>query len=151
MSTAMTTAELIEVRKRKIAGLFERIITNDELALADEIFAEDFYWPQFDLRGPDGVRAWVRAFRTTFPDVSDMVQEQVAEGDVVISRVKVIGTQLGPFRGLPATGKRVEFEALGFDRFHGDMVVERSAWFDMADLMRKLGHRTLTLPEVPAP
>jgi predicted ester cyclase len=151
MSMATTTSELIEVRKRKIAGLFERIITKNELELADEIFAEDFYWPQFDLRGPEGVRTWVRAFRTTFPDVSDMVTEQVAEGDVVISRVKVIGTQLGPFRGLAATGKRVEFEALGFDRFRGDMVVERSAWFDMADLMRKLGHRTLTLPEVPAP
>lgn len=140
-----------EIRKERIALLFEEIITNGELDLADEIFAEDFYWPQFDLRGPEGVRSWVRAFRTAFPDISDMVQEQVAEGDVVVSRVTCIGTQLGPFRGLPASGKQATFTAIGIDRFRGDKVIERSAHFDIADMMRQLGHETLTVPPVDRP
>ena len=138
-------------RKHRIALLFEEIITNGRLELADEIFAEDFYWPQFDLRGPDGVRAWVTAFRTAFPDIDDRVQEQVAEGDLVVSRVQCTGTQLGPFRGLPPTGKQATFTAIGIDRFQGDKVIERSADFDIVDVMRKLGHETLTVPPVNRP
>lgn len=140
-----------QARKQRISLLFERIITHNELHLADEIFAEDFQWPQFGLTGPEGVRTWVRAFRTAFPDVLDTVEEQICEGDVVITRVRVIGTQLGPFRGLPPSGNRADFTALGIDRFRGEKVVERTALFDLADLMRQLGHRTLTIPEVDAP
>lgn len=151
MSIDTNAGTSVEARKRSISQLFERIITHGELELADEIFAEDFYWPQFDLRGPDGVRTWVKQFRLTFPDVVDTVQEQIAEGDVVVTRVRVIGTQLGPFRGLPPSGRRADFAAIGIDRFRGDKVVERSAWFDMADLMRQLGHETLAVPATNTP
>jgi predicted ester cyclase len=142
---------LNKIRKGRIALLFEEIITNNRLELADDLFAPEFYWPQFDLRGPDGVRTWVTAFRTAFPDIDDCVQEQIAEGDVVVTRVQCIGTQLGPFRGLPPSGRRAVFTAIGVDRFVGDKVVERSAHFDLADLMRQLGHRTLEVPEVDRP
>lgn len=144
-------ATSIEARKQRIALLFEEIITNGRLDLADEVFAADFYWPQFDLRGPDGVREWVVAFRAAFPDISDMVQEQVAEGDVIVTRVTCEGTQLGPFRGLPPSGRRATFTAIGIDRFAGEKVVERSAHFDIVDLMRQLGHTRLVIPEVASP
>ena len=145
------TGTTTQARKQRIALLFEEIITNGRLELADEIFAEDFYWPQFDLRGPDGVRTWVKAFREAFPDVSDLVQEQVAEGDTIVTRVEVKATQLGPFRGLPPSGKQATFTAIGIDRFRGDKVVERSAHFDIVDLMRQLGHETLVVPSVNRP
>ena len=147
----MTDIDLLTRRKERAAILFEEIITNNRLELADEVFAPDFYWPQFDLRGPDGVREWVRAFRTAFPDMDDRVQEQTAEGDVVVTRVRCIGTQTGPFRGLPPSGNRADFTAIGIDRFEGDHSVERAAYFDLADLMRQLGHTDLHVPEVDRP
>jgi predicted ester cyclase len=149
--TVVPSGTTPEARKARIALLFESIITKGELELADEIFHEDFEWPQFDLRGPEGVRTWVRAFRTAFPDISDLVQEQVAEGDVVVTRVECIGTQLGPFRGLPPTGRKATFTAIGIDRFRGEKVIERQAQFDIVDLMRKLGHTRLDVPAVNEP
>jgi len=140
-----------EARKQRIAMLFENIITRGELHLADELFHEDFYWPQFDLRGPEGVRIWVRAFRGAFPDIKDMVQEQIAEGDVVVTRVTCEGTQSGPFRGLPPSGRPAVFTAVGIDRFRGEKVIERSAHFDIVDVMRQLGHDTLKVPPVAEP
>ncbi|EFG46728.1 SnoaL-like polyketide cyclase [Brevibacterium mcbrellneri ATCC 49030] len=147
----MTDTDLLTRRKERAAILFEEIITNNRLELADEVFAPNFYWPQFDLRGPDGVREWVRAFRTAFPDMDDRVQEQTAEGDVVVTRVRCVGTQTGPFRGLPPSGNRADFTAIGIDRFEGDHIVERAAYFDLADLMRQLGHTDLHVPEVDRP
>ena len=140
-----------QARKQRIALLFEEIITHGRLDLAEEVFAEDINWPQFDLRGPEGVRTWVKAFRTAFPDMSDLVQEQIAEGDVVVTRVECVGTQLGPFRGLPPSGRKATFTAIGIDRFHGEKVVERSAHFDIVDLMRQLGHETLAVPAAARP
>lgn len=147
----MTDSNQLARRKQRAAILFEEIITNNRLELADEVFAPNFYWPQFDLTGPEGVREWVRAFRSAFPDMDDRVQEQIAEGDVVVTRVRCIGTQEGPFRGLPPSGKRADFTAIGIDRFEGDYIVERSAHFDIADLMRQLGHTDLHVPEVDRP
>lgn len=139
-------------RSERAAVLFEEIITNDRLELADHVFAPDFSWPQFDLHGPDGVRTWVRAFRSAFPDMEDHVVEQVEQGDLVVTRVRCEGTQSGAFRGLPPSGRRADFTAIGIDRFgDDDMIVERSAWFDIADLMRQLGHTTLEVPAVDRP
>ena len=147
----MTDSNQLARRKQRAAILLEESITNNRLELADEVFAPNFYWPQFDLTGPEGVREWVRAFRSAFPDMDDRVQEQIAEGDVVVTRVRCIGTQEGPFRGLPPSGKRADFTAIGIDRFEGDYIVERSAHFDIADLMRQLGHTDLHVPEVDRP
>lgn len=129
-----------EERKARIRVMFERIVNHGELERADEVFAPDFRWPQFGLTGPDGVRTWVTKLRIAFPDVHDTVEEQVAEGDVVVTRVTLRGTQSGPWGPLPASGRRAEFPAVGMDRFDGDLVVERFALFDMADAMRQLGH-----------
>ena len=146
MSMHITPGTSLEARKQRVALLFEGVITCGQLELADEIFAEDFHWPQFGLHGPDGVRTWVTDFRAAFPDVLDEVQEQVGEGDVVVTRVRVRGTQEGAFRGLPPTGRRADFTAVGIDRFRGEKVIERTALFDITDVMRQLGHTTLTLP-----
>lgn len=145
------TSDVLTDRKRRVALLFEEIITNNRLELAEDIFHPDFAWPQFGLHGPEGVRTWVRAFRTAFPDISDMVQEQTAEGDVVVTRVECIGTQLGPFRGLPPSGRKATFTAIGIDRFRGEKVIERAAHFDIVDLMRQLGHTSLSVPAVNKP
>ncbi|MFJ8083994.1 ester cyclase [Streptomyces sp. NPDC096205] len=145
MSAEASLETTPEARKKLIGLLFERIITHGELELADEIFHEDFYWPQFDLRGPDGVRTWVRNFRTAFPDVIDTVQEQYAEGDVVVTRVALTGTQLGPYLGMPPTGRSARWTATGIDRFRGGKVIERTALFDPLALMKQLGHTSITL------
>jgi len=133
-------------RKQLIALFIKEIVVGGRLELADEIFATDFCWPQFGLRGPDGVRSWLTAFRKAFPDISETVQEQVAEGDAVVTKVEVTGTQVGPFLGLPPSGRQATFTVVGIDRFRGEKVVEREAYFDMVDLMRQLGHQTLVLP-----
>lgn len=137
---ASTDIALAGRRKARVRVMFERIVNHGELELADEVFSADFHWPQFDLHGPEGVKAWVTRLREAYPDVEDTVEEQVAEGDVVVTRVTLRGTQTGPWGALAPSGRRAEFPAIGIDRFRGELVVERFALFDMADAMRQLGH-----------
>ncbi len=130
--------------KAIVRRLFEEMITQGELAIAEEIFAPDFFWPQFGLRGPEGAKQWVRTFRTAFPDVLDAVEEQIAEGDMVMTRVMVRGTNLGAWYGMPPTGKVAVFPAVGIDRLVDGKIVERFAIFDLAGVLRQLGHEGLS-------
>lgn len=142
-----------EANKRTVRRLFEEIITKGDYRVADEIFAAEFVWPQFGLAGPDGARTWVKAFRAAFPDVDDRVEEQVAEGDMVVTRVMVRGTHTGPWYGLPPTGRAAEFPAIGIDRLRDGLIVERTAMFDLAGALRQLGYTTIptaTSPTEPA-
>jgi predicted ester cyclase len=66
-------------------------------------------------------------FRNAFPDLSCTVEDQVAEGDNVVSRWTLRGTHRGDFFGVVGTGNRVEFTGIQIDRFDesGKIVEER--------------------------
>jgi predicted ester cyclase len=79
-------------------------------------------------------------FLTGFSDVRIVVEEAVAEGDVVMSRMKWTGVHTGAVPGIPApTGKRFEIMGFGMDRFRDGKVVEHIPLFDQASLVQQLG------------
>ncbi len=135
-----------EENKAIVRRLFEELVSKGDMAVADELFAPDFVWPQFGLRGPEGVKQWVMAFRAAFPDVEDTVEEQIAEGDKVMSRVTVRGTNHGEWYGMLPTGKSAVWPAVGIDRLADGKIVERYAVFDLVGVMRQLGHEVLVPP-----
>jgi predicted ester cyclase len=137
----------LEANKRVVRRFFEEVINARCYEAADDVFSKDFYWPQFNLRGPEGVRAWTRQFHAGFPDVKDIIEMQVAEGDIVITLLTVYGTHAGPWLGWPATGKFVAFPAVGIDRVVEGKIVERSATSNTVEFMRAVGIDRL--PEFP--
>ncbi len=130
----------LAANKRLVSRMFIEIVNDAAYDVADEIFAPDFYWPQFDLHGPDGVRAWARTFHEGWPGVKDRLDLQVAEGDVVVSMVTVYGIQSGPWLGYPPSNRFAAYPAIGIDRIANGQIVERSATFNLADVLRQLGH-----------
>jgi SnoaL-like polyketide cyclase len=65
------------------------------------------------------------------------VKDTIAQGDEVVVRLVVSGTQQGPSLGIPATGKYVEWDANDIYRLTGDQISrERAA----ADLTAVRGH-----------
>ena len=61
-----------------------------DLEVADELFAPNFVGhdtasPE-DIRGPEGVKEFAGMYRNAFPDVQMSVEDQVAEGDMVVTR-----------------------------------------------------------------
>lgn len=132
----------LEENKRIVARLFLEVVNEKRYQVIDEIFASDFRWPQFGLVGPAGVKTWAQSFHTGWPDVKDKLELQVAEGDMVVSLVTVYGTHLGKWLGVEATNKTAVFPAIGIDRIVGGKIVERSATFNLANVMRQLGIMT---------
>jgi predicted ester cyclase len=54
--------------------------------------------------------------RAAFPDLQHTIDEQIAEGDTVATRVTMTGTHLGPFMGVAPTNRRLSWNVLLMDR-----------------------------------
>src|SRR5579885_2353205 len=54
--------------------------------------------------GLDGVRQYYTELLTALPDLHIAIERSIASSEAVALEVRISGTHLGPWRGLPATG-----------------------------------------------
>jgi predicted ester cyclase len=87
----------------------------------------------------EGFRQFVSLFYLAFPDLCHTVEDQVAEEDKVVSRLKVQGTHQGPFQDLAPTGKQVKFTDIMITRIEDEKIMELWAQFDVLYLWQQLG------------
>jgi predicted ester cyclase len=78
-------------------------------------------------------------FREAFPDFHTTVEDQIAEGDRVVTRWRMNGTHGGEFRGIAPTGAELEVTGIGIFRFSEGKVVESWDNFDQLGMMQQLG------------
>lgn len=90
--------------------------------------------------GRDGVRAYYAELLAALPDLSIDVNRWHAGAESVVVEATIRGTHEGPWRGLPATGRRVEFALCGIFLFdEGDRLAGERIYYDRADVLRQLG------------
>jgi steroid delta-isomerase-like uncharacterized protein len=98
--------------------------------------------------GREAVQRYFDESRTAFPDQrNELIALHHAEQSVV-AEFWLRGTHLGPFRGLPATGRSFEVRCVAIFEFdEGDGLVCERPYFDSATILRHLGiaHDPLTL------
>lgn len=76
-----------------------------------------------------------------FPDGQHIFSQVIAHRDTVVTSGFFIGTHLGPFQGLPPTGKAVRFSIMHIDRVSYGKIVEHWGQGDSLSLMQQLGVR----------
>jgi steroid delta-isomerase-like uncharacterized protein len=91
------------------------------------------------LRGPAGFLPFHAQFRGAFPDIEVIVEDQIAEGDMVATRCTVRGKHAGYSLGFAATQSPVEFTGVTITRIKDGKIVEASNHFDFMKMYRQLG------------
>jgi steroid delta-isomerase-like uncharacterized protein len=88
----------------------------------------------------EGVTAFFRAHLAAFPDMRMEAQDVFASGDRVAARVRLTGTNQGPFMGMPATGKHVDIQLIDIMRMGDDgLCHEHWGVLDALAMMQQLG------------
>jgi steroid delta-isomerase-like uncharacterized protein len=111
------------------------------LWVTDEIFATDFAahdLPEGFAPDRDGLRGFVKAMRTAFPDLHFDVLQQVGENDLVVNRWRMGGTNQGEFQGRPASGKAVRVEGVTIHRIGGGQIKESWTYWDETGMRKQL-------------
>ena len=80
-----------------------------------------------------------RMYHSAFPDEQTRFEDQLAEGDTVVSRLTSTATHTGDFNGISATGKRITVSGMFVDRVVDGKIAERWGVFDQIGLLQQLG------------
>jgi steroid delta-isomerase-like uncharacterized protein len=111
-------------------------------AVIDEAYAPDVVMHFAGNPTPldlEGMRQLFDAFYTAFPDTTHTFEDQIAEGDKVVTRATLRGTHRGVFQGVPPTGRKIAVEATLIDRISDGKFVEHWSSMDSLGLMQQLG------------
>ena len=89
--------------------------------------------------GRDAVFELIRGFYSSFPDYTHVIEEMIAEGDLVAARINYGGTHQGDFKGVAPTGKQVDYNGMFMLKVVDGMVTEAWSIDDNLNLMSQLG------------
>jgi steroid delta-isomerase-like uncharacterized protein len=117
-------------------------------SILDEYIAEDFVAHDPPIPGVsldrDGMKQAAEIFRVATPGRHEITM-QIAEGDLVVSRIVGRGVHEGELLGIPATNKEVETDGIAIHRIRDGKIVEYWVVVDVARVLQQVG----TLPGPP--
>lgn len=127
-----------ELSKRFI----EEVINERKLSLIDETVAEDFIYIDSTLgtiKGRDSLKEMLTRMFSSFPDLVWTVEQDISEGDIIVNRYYLTGTQDGEYRSIPATHKKITLQGVSINKISDGKLVETRMVRDDLGLMRQLG------------
>jgi predicted ester cyclase len=111
----------LEENKALVRAVFERIVNERDLELAERIVAAEYVDHSAAsgsvARGPASLRDFVARQRAAYPDARVVVEDIMAEEDRVAARISMTGT--------PANGRPVRFRGTVWWRIAEGKIVER--------------------------
>jgi predicted ester cyclase len=116
---------------------------DDNLDAADELFGSEYVGyvaGSDDLHGTQAVKHFAATERKAIPDLKNTVEDQVAEGDKVVTRYRAQGTHTGKTEAFgPTTGNRIDMTGMVIDRVAVCKIAESWIVYDALGMMRQLG------------
>jgi steroid delta-isomerase-like uncharacterized protein len=143
--TAAEGGDLVQPEENKaiVRRWYEDLFNPGNLDVADEIITQDHVHhdptPPDLPPGPEGQRQLASLYRNAFPDAHTTVEDQLAEGDKVVTRWTARGTHRGELMGVPPSGNRVEISGIAIYRVSGGKVEETWSNYDALGIMQQIG------------
>jgi steroid delta-isomerase-like uncharacterized protein len=135
---------LSETNKTVSRRFFDEVFGKGKLNVLDELIVKDHVntgpgTPPDLTPGLEGTKQLVTIYRNAFPDLRFTIDEQIAEGDKVVTRWTAHGTHKSELVGIPATGKSATVTGIGVDRIINGKIAESWGIFDQFGMMQQLG------------
>jgi steroid delta-isomerase-like uncharacterized protein len=142
----MTTADLDDRQRRRLALVEEHVRLENQHDL-DGILRTFGPQPRYDdepwgahYLGRDRVRMFYEQLLQAMPDLQIEVLRRHLAAEAIILEVLIRGTHIGAWRGLPPTGRSLEFPLCGVYTFdQDDRLAGEKIYYDRATLLGQLG------------
>ncbi len=133
-----------ETAKAVVRRYFESYNTQRPEAVMAFVHRDHIYHPPggappMDRRGREADEA---PFFAAFSDIEAVVEDQIAEGDRVASRVTMRCTHTGTYGGIAATRRRITIPFIDISAVRDGKVFEEWDEFDARGILRQLETRT---------
>ncbi|MBI3696279.1 MAG: ester cyclase [Acidobacteria bacterium] len=138
-----------ETNKNTIRTVREEALSKRNLDLLDGLYADDYVYhgPPLlgELRGPTAFKELAKGFVEAVTDLREVVEDQLAEGNKVVTRLSGSGRHTGELMGAAPTGKDLKLTAIVISRFENGKIAEEWVEFDGLSFLQQLG----LVPELP--
>ena len=113
----------LEENKAIVRGYMENILNKRTFEKIDNYLATEFTFNgrHLDIKQVTNI---LQSEARGFPDLRVTIEDQIAEGDKVVTRVRFQGTHQGEVLGIAPTGKHVTYTGIAIDRIVNGKVVE---------------------------
>ena len=111
-----------------------------EDALA-QVYADDFILHEAGdvFVGIQGLAQFVSMMRSALPDLRITIEDDMSEGDKVVTRWIAQGTHQGELMGAAPTGNQVTATGITIHRIEEDKIVEEWSNWDALGVMHQIG------------
>ena len=89
--------------------------------------------------GPEAYARNVTQFLSAFPDMKFTILDMIAEDDKVVVFWNITGTQVGEFRGIAPTGKKISLDGITINQLANGKIMDSFVSWDMWAMIRQLG------------
>ena len=128
----------LDQNKAIVRGYMNEIINKGNLNTFDLYLSEKVLFNNSEgLK--QGLTSMLRSMRGAFPDFHLTIEDQIAEGNKVITRVIFRGTHQGDYRGIAPTGKQIKYSGIAIDRIVDGKVVEMWHVADTCAMLQQIG------------
>ena len=134
----MSTAE----NKLLVKRYYEEVVSSGDIDQLDQFISPAYEEVYRNVRYPvglDGAKEHILGVRRTYPDLQLTVDQQIAEGEWVVSCVTMRGTHSGVWLNMKPTGERIETTAVNVDRVAGGRIVEHGGAANMLEPLLDIG------------
>jgi predicted ester cyclase len=131
-----------EENKLLVRRFYEEIVNTGNVDLIEHFLSPDYCEVHDGKRlavGIDGAKAHTIGVRQTYPDLHITIDQQIVEGEWVVSCITARGTHKGSWLGIKPTGKPVVFTGVNIDRVVGGRIVEHGGAANLLGPLLEIG------------
>ncbi len=130
-----------EDNKTVVHQFLDELFNKRNLAIVDALCVTNVisHGPGPEVSGTEGIKRSAGMYLAAFPDLHFTFEDFIAEGDKVVVRETMSGTQQGELMGIPPTGKQFSATGIEIYRFEGGKIAEHWLESDMLGLLQQLG------------
>jgi predicted ester cyclase len=136
--------------KRLVRRYLEEVVNTGNVEKLAEFLAPDYTEVYNNVRyalGLEGAKQHILGGRRTYENLHLTVEQQIAEGDWVVTRATARGTHRGGWLGTKPTGKTVELTVVNIDKVVEGRIVEHGGAANMLEPLLEAGAIRVVGPE----
>lgn len=120
---------------------YNEVLNKGGLNLLPEIMAENFidYNSDSEQQGIEGFKHFLQMVSTAFPDLHIDINEVLAEGNKVIARLSISGTQTGNLGTIPPSNKKATWTGIDILEINNNKITGRWSERNLLSLMKQIG------------
>jgi predicted ester cyclase len=142
-----------EENKLLVRRYTEEVVNTGDVSHLPEFIAPEYVETYRNVRYPvglEGARKHVLGVRETYPDLHVRIDQQIAEGEWVVSVITARGTHSGTWLGMQPSGKIIEITGVNIDRVVGGRIVEHGGAANLLEPFLEIGTLRVVTGEPPA-